>query len=85
MKERIYVLNNRKIQEQILQENHDLVDIEYPEQQRILELIKRNYWQLGIKRDIKKYIQGCMKYQQNKVQHMKKARELYLLEILERL
>ena len=44
MKERIYVLNNRKIQEQILQENHDLVDIEYPEQQRILELIKRNYW-----------------------------------------
>ena len=44
IKERIYVLNNRKIQEQILQENHDLVDIEYPEQQRILELIKRNYW-----------------------------------------
>ena len=44
MKERIYALNNRKIQEQILQENHDLVDIEYPEQQRILELIKRNYW-----------------------------------------
>jgi len=44
VKERIYVLNNRKIQEQTLQENHDLADIAYSGQQRILDLIKRNYW-----------------------------------------
>ena len=49
----------------------------------MLELIKRNYWWLGIKNDIKKYVQGCTKYQQNKVQHMKKARKLHLLEISE--
>jgi len=29
---------------------------------------------------VKKYVQGCFKYQQNKVQHMKKAGELHLLE-----
>ena len=46
MEEKIYVPNNWKIQEQILQDNHELADIEYSEQQRILELIKRNYWWL---------------------------------------
>jgi len=30
---RIYVPNNQKIKERILQENHELVDIGHPEQQ----------------------------------------------------
>ena len=47
----------------------------------MIELIKRNYWWPGIKNDVKKYIQECFKYQQNKVQHMKKARELHPLKI----
>jgi len=50
----------------------------------MLELIKRNYWWPGIKEDVKKYIQGCFKCQQNKVQHQKKAGELHPLEILQR-
>ena len=29
MEEKTYILNNQKIQEQILQENHKLVDIEH--------------------------------------------------------
>ena len=33
----------------------------------------------------KKYVQGCFKCQQNKVQHQRKAGELHLLEIPERL
>ena len=51
----------------------------------MLELIKRNYWWLGIKDDIKKYVQECTKCQQNKVQHLKKAGELHPLEIPEEL
>jgi len=35
----IYTPNNRKIQEQVLQENHNPMDIEHPEQQRVLELL----------------------------------------------
>jgi len=46
-----------------------------------LELIKWNYWWTKIKEDIKKYVQGCFKYQQNKVQHQKKAGKLHPLEI----
>jgi len=40
---RIYVPNNQKIKERILQENHEPVDIGYPGQQRMMELIKQNY------------------------------------------
>jgi len=49
----------------------------------MLELIKRTYWWPGLKEDIKKYIQGCFKCQQNKVQYQRKAGELHPLEILE--
>jgi len=35
--------------------------------------------------DVKKYVQGCQKCQQNNVQHIEKAEELYSLEIPQRL
>ena len=47
----------------------------------MMELLKQNYWWPGLKEDIKKYIQGCFKYQQNKMQHQKKSGELHLLDI----
>jgi len=80
---RIYIPNNQKIKERILQENHEPVNIGHSGQQRMMELIKRNYWWPGIKTDVKKYVQGYFKCQQNKVQHMKKAGELYPLKIPE--
>jgi len=64
---RIYVPNNNKIREKILTENHNSVDVGHPEQQRMLKLIKQNYWWPGLKEYIKKYIQGYFKCQQNKV------------------
>ena len=44
MEGRIYVLNSKKFREEILEENHNSVDVGHPEQYRMLELIKRNYW-----------------------------------------
>ena len=49
----------------------------------MIELIKRNYWWPGVKEDVKKYVQGYTKYQQNKVQHQKNAGEFHPLEIPE--
>jgi len=40
MEERIYIPNNKKLKEKILQENHNLVDIGHSRQQRIMELLK---------------------------------------------
>ena len=81
MEGRVYVPNNKKIKEEILKENHDSVDVGHLGQHRMLELLKRNYWWLGLKEDIKRYVQGCFKCQQNKVQHQRKAGELHPLEI----
>jgi len=78
---RIYVLNNKRFKEKILWENYNVVDIEHLGQQRMMELLKQNYWWPGLKKDIKKYVQGCFKCQQNKVQHQKKLGELHPLEI----
>ena len=66
---RIYVPNNKKIREEILKENHDLVDVGHPRQHRMLELLKKTYWWLELKEDVKKYIQEYFKCQQNKVQY----------------
>ena len=81
MEERIYVPNNKEIREEILREHHDPADIEHPGQHRMMELLKRNYWWPGLKEDVKRYVQGCFKCQQNKVLHQRKASELHLLEI----
>jgi len=81
MEERIYVPNSKKLKKKILQENHDSVDVRHSKQQKMLELIKQNYWWPELKEDIKKYMQGCFKCQQNKVQHQKKPGELHPLEI----
>jgi len=57
------------------------VDVEHSGQQRMFDLIKRNYWWSRLKEDVKKYVQGCFRCQQNKVQHQKKSEKLHLLEI----
>ena len=81
MEGRIYVPNNKEIREEILREHHDPADIGHPGQHRMMELLKRNYWWPGLKEDVKRYVQGCFKCQQNKVLHQRKASELHLLEI----
>ena len=40
----IYVPNSQRIKKRILKENYKLADIRHPEQQWMMELIKRNYW-----------------------------------------
>ena len=52
----IYIPNNKKLKRWILQENYDLVDVGHPGQQRMIELVKRNYWWPRSKEDIKKYM-----------------------------
>jgi len=42
MEERIYIPNN-KIIEEILKENHNLVDVGHPGQHKMLKLLKRAY------------------------------------------
>ena len=62
MEGRIYVPNNKDLKEEILKEHYDPADVGHPGQHRMQELIKRTYWWPGLKEDVKKYVQGCVKY-----------------------
>ena len=57
MEERIYIPNNKKIKEEILKKNHDLMDVRHSGQHRMLELLKRTYCWPGLKEDVKRYVQ----------------------------
>ena len=83
MEGRIYVPNNKDLKEEILREHRDPADVGHPGQYRMQELIKSTYWWPELKEDVKKYVQGCTKCQQNKVQHQRKVGELHPLEIPE--
>jgi len=61
MEEKIYIPNNRKLKEKILQENYNSADMGHLGQQRMIELLRQNYWWPGLKEDVKKYVQGCFK------------------------
>ena len=63
MEGKVYVPNNKRIRKEILKENHDSVNVGHLGQQKMLEILKRNYWWPGLKEDIKKYILECFKYQ----------------------
>ena len=41
--------------------NHELADIEHPGQQKMLKSIKRKFWWLGIRNNIKRYVQEYTK------------------------
>jgi len=83
MEGRVYIPNNKELKEEILREHHDPADVRHLGQHRMQELIKRTYWWPGLKEDVKKYVQGCVNCQQNKVQHQRKAGELHPLKIPE--
>jgi len=38
------LLRNRQLWDKILSDNHNPLDVGYPEQHRMMELIKKNYW-----------------------------------------
>ena len=55
---KIYVPRNKQLQDKILSDNHNPPDVGHPEQHKMMELIKRNYWWSGIHNNVQKYIRG---------------------------
>ena len=80
MDDKIYVPNNKDLQEQILVEHHELTVLEHLEQKKMLELIKRTYWWPWIKLDVENFVQGYQSYQRNKIIHQKRATLLHPLD-----
>ena len=76
---------NEKLRTEIIQLYYDVLILEYKGKQKMTDLVTRNYWWLGVTKDIRKYINGCDLYQRIKNRIEILTSKLMENEILEKL
>ena len=74
--DRVYILPNKKLQEQLLNDNHDVPIARHPGVFKTYKLLNCHYWWPSQLKDIKTYVKGCSTCQQNKALRQKKAAPL---------
>ena len=81
----MYVSKDKKLRLEIIQLHYDILIAGHGEQQKIVELITRNYWQSGVTKEVKQYIEGCDQCQRMKNRAEMLAGRLKLNTVSERL
>ena len=61
---KVYVPKNKKLKAEVIQLYHNML---VEGQWKTTKLVTRNFWQLGMTKEVKKYIEGYNVYQKNKV------------------
>ena len=84
-KEKVYVPRDEILRVEIIWLHHDIPIAEHGEQQKTVELVTRNYWWLGVTKEVKRYIEGCDQYQRIKNRAEMPAEKLRSNKIPERL
>ena len=65
-KEKVYVPKDNKLRTEIIRLYYNTLIGDHREQQKIVELVTHNFWQLGVTKEVKQYVEGCDACQQNK-------------------
>ena len=63
---KVYVPKDDALRMEIIRLHHNTPVEEHGGQQKTVELVTRNFWQPGIMKEMKRYIEGCDSYQRNK-------------------
>jgi len=63
---KVYVPKDDKLRAEIIRLYHDMSVGEHGGQWKTTELVTRNFWWLGISREVKQYMEGCDMCQRNK-------------------
>lgn len=79
----IYVPNQDDIKENILDEYHKIPYAGHPGYQKLITLLRKEYYWPGMKRDVTEYLARCIECQQSKAEHQHPARLLQPLPIPE--
>ena len=53
---KVYVLKDEKLRVEIIQLYHDTLVAQYGRKWKMTELVTRNYWQLGVINNVKRYV-----------------------------
>ena len=81
---KIYVPKDKELRVEIIQLYHDVLMAEHGGRWKMMELVTRNYWWLGVTKDIEKYVEGYDMYQRMKNRTEALAGKLMANEILEK-
>jgi len=65
-KGRVYVPKDEKLRVEIIQLHHDTPIAGHEGQWKTVELVIRNYWWLGVTKEVKRYVEGCDQCQRMK-------------------
>ena len=84
-KEKVYVPKNEELRVEIIQLHHDVPVAGHKGKWKMIELVTRNYWWLGVTKDIGKYIEGYDICQRMKNRIEALVGKLKLSKILEKL
>jgi len=83
--ENIYIQNNEELRVEIIWLHHDILVAGHGGRWKTMELVIRNYWWLGVTKDIEKYMEECDMCQRMKNRTETPAGKLIMNKIPEKL
>jgi len=83
--EKIYIPKDGELRAEIIQLHHDVLVAGHEGRWKMVELVMRNYWWLGVMRDVGRYVEGCDLCQRMKNRMEEVVEKLKLSKILEKL
>ena len=78
---KIYVPKDEELRAEVIWLHHDVPTVEHGGKWKMVELVMRNYWWLGVTRDVGKYVEGCDLCQRMKNRTEELAEKLKLSEV----
>ena len=81
---KMYMLKNDKLRLEIIQLHHNTLIAGYGGQWKTVELVTRNYWQLGVMKEVKRYVKECDQCQRIKNRAEMPVEKLRPYKVLER-
>ena len=82
--EKIYIPKDEELRVEVIQLYYGVPVAGHREQWKTVELVTRNYWWLGVTRDVGRYVEECDLYQRMKNRAEKPAGKLKLSEVPEK-
>ena len=59
-KRKVYMPKDEELRVEIIQLHHNILVVGHGGRWKIVELVMRNYWWLGVIRDVGRYMEGCV-------------------------
>ena len=81
---KVYVPKDKELRAEVIWLHHDVLAVGHRGRWKMVELVTRNYWQPGVMRDVRRYVEGCDLCQRMKNRTEELAGKLKLSEIPEK-